>query len=411
MICEILSVGTELLLGDVVDTNTAFLSRQMREMGINVFHHHTVGDNPERIKEQFLLSLSRADLVVVTGGLGPTYDDITREMAAEVFQAPLRLEPEVERDIREFFCRIGREMTENNLRQAMVPEGAKVLKNFWGTAPGLWLSKEGKDMILLPGVPGEMKELFSYHVKPVLLSSRKKCFAQSVLHFYGISESEVDLRLSDLMNEFSELSVAPYAGNGEVEIHLTAFSETKEKAEEKCEKAKEEILSRIGEYFYAEGESSLEEALVLAFAKEGKTLAVAESCTGGLVSQRITSVSGASRVMELCITSYSEEIKQKVLGVKEETLKTDGVYSRACALEMARGIRKLAKSDLGIGITGIAGPDGGTEENPVGTVFIALSSAEKEVAQRFVFGHKNPSRETVRNRAASKALSLALHHF
>ena len=411
MIAEILSVGTELLLGDVVDTNAAYLSRKLRELGILVYHRQTVGDNPERLEEQLRQSLSRADLVLVTGGLGPTYDDITRDVAAKVFQMPLCHDEKVAEKIRSFFERLGREMSENNLRQAQVPQGARVLENLWGTAPGLWLEKEGKHLILLPGVPGEMKEIFTHSVSPCLSHLSGKCFAQSILHFYGISESEMDFRLSDFIQSFSDLSVAPYAGDGEVELHLTAFSHSKERAEEKCRKAKEEILSRIGEYFYAEGESSLEEVLVRSFAEKGLTLAVAESCTGGLVSEKITSVPGSSSVMGLCITSYSEEMKEKVLGVSEETLNTDGVYSKACAIEMARGIRSLSGSHLGIGITGIAGPDGGSETDPVGTVYIALVSAEKEQVERFVFGHKNPTRQAVRSRAAKKALYLAYHHF
>ena len=410
MICEILSVGTELLLGDVTDTNATFLSRALRELGICVYYRQTCGDNPSRIREQFSLALSRSDLVIVTGGLGPTRDDISRDVAAELMEMPLELNSEVEKQIRGYFDRRGIVMKENNLRQAMVPHGAEVLRNEWGTAPGLWLEKEGKGMILLPGVPSEMKALFHHRVQPKLAEKSGVRFANRIVHFYGVSESAVDEILGDLMAK-SNPTVAPYAGKGEVEVHVTAFADTENEAEKLCQSTEEYILSLLGEYYYGSGDTSPEKEVVKLFTKKHLTLATAESCTGGLVSQRLTSVSGASEVIGLGVTSYSEEIKMKVLGVAPETLADGGVYSEACALEMARGVRGLAGSDLGIGITGVAGPTGGTEEMPVGTVFIALCSAEKEEVRRCLFGHLKSSRDQIRNRAASEALMMALRHF
>lgn len=410
MICEILSVGTELLLGDVTDTNATYLSRAMRELGICVYHRQTCGDNPARMREQFSLALSRADLVIVTGGLGPTRDDITRDVAAELFEMPLEHNEDVAEQIRGYFDRRGIPMKDNNLRQALVPAGADVLENEWGTAPGLWLSGTGKQMILLPGVPSEMKALFTHRVKPRLAKESGVSFFNEILHFHGISESAVDVALGDLMDG-SNPTVAPYAGNGEVEVHITAFSETKEKAKLLCAKTKDEILSEIGDYYYGSGDTSPEKELIALFSQKGLTLAVAESCTGGLLAQRLTSVSGASEVIGLGVVSYSEEMKKKILGVSPETLANGGVYSKKCALEMARGVRSLSGSDLGIGITGIAGPSGGTEEDPVGTVYIALSAAEKEISERFLFGHLKSSREQIRARAASRALIMALRLF
>lgn len=410
MICEILSIGTELLLGDVTDTNATFLSRALRELGICVYYRQTCGDNPGRIKEQFSLALSRSDLVIVTGGLGPTRDDISRDVAAELFEMPLEFCGDVEKQIRGYFDRRGIAMKENNLRQAMVPCGAEVLRNEWGTAPGLWLRKNGKGMILLPGVPSEMKAIFNHRVKPRLAEESGVRFANRILHFYGVSESAVDELLGDLMAK-SNPTVAPYAGKGEVQVHVTAFADTEREAEEACQSTQENILSLLGRYYYGSGETSPEAEVAKLYTKKGITLATAESCTGGLVSQRITSVSGASEVIALGVTAYSEEIKMKILGVSPETLADGGVYSEACALEMARGIRKLSGSDLGIGITGIAGPLGGTEEKPVGTVWIALCSAEKEEVRRCLFGHAKSSREEIRFRAASEALMLAFHHF
>lgn len=411
MICEIISVGTELLLGDVTDTNATYLSRRMREMGYCVYHRSTVGDNRERMRETFQEALQRSDLVIVSGGLGPTYDDITREVAASLFEMPLAENEKVKEKIKEFFRRRGISMSENNLRQALVPKGAIVLENDWGTAPGLWLERDGKEMILLPGVPSEMKAIFENRVKGELEKKSKEKFSNRILHFYGISESLVDETLSDLMQKGTNPTVSPYAGKGEVEIHVTSFSESAEKAYELCEKTKEEILSRIGEYYYGEGDTSLEKELVRLCLENKVTLSTAESCTGGLLSQRITAVPGASDVIGLGVCAYSETIKEKVLSVPKKVLETNGVYSKECALFMARGVRALSGSTLGIGITGIAGPGGGDERNPVGTVFIALSGETGEICERFVFGHKKSSREDIRYFASSKALSMAQKYF
>ncbi len=411
MICEIISVGTELLLGDVTDTNATYLSRRMRELGFCVYHRSTVGDNRERMKEAFQKAHENSDLVIVTGGLGPTYDDITREVAAALFEMPLAENKAVKEKIAAFFRRRGIQMSENNLRQALVPQGARILDNDWGTAPGLWLEKGGKGMILLPGVPSEMKAIFENRVKNELEKKSCEKFSNRILHFYGISESLVDEVLSDLMQKGTNPTVSPYAGKGEVEIHVTAFSQSEKKASELCENAKEEILFRIGEYYYGEGDTSLEKELVSLCLEGKKTLSTAESCTGGLLSQRITSVPGASDVIGLGVCAYREEIKEKVLSVPKEVLEKNGVYSKECALFMAKGVRALSGSTLGIGITGVAGPGGGDEENPVGTVYIALSGDKGEISEKFVFGHKKSSREDIRYFASSKALSMALKYF
>ncbi len=411
MICEIISVGTELLLGDVTDTNATYLSRRMRELGFCVYHRTTVGDNRERMKKAFQRAYDRSDLVIVSGGLGPTYDDITREVAASLFEMPLIENEKVKKRIEEFFCRRGMNMSENNLRQALVPKGALVLENDWGTAPGLWLEKDGKGMILLPGVPSEMKAIFENRVKEVLEKKSSEKFSNLILHFYGISESLVDETLSDLMQKGTNPTVSPYAGKGEVEIHVTAFAGSVEKASDLCKNAKEEILSRIGEYYYGEGDTSLEKELVRICLENKVTLSTAESCTGGLVSQRITSVPGASDMFGLGVCAYREEIKEKILSVSQKVLSEYGVYSKECAISMAKGVRALSGSTLGIGITGVAGPGGGDEENPVGTVYIALSGDKEEVCERFVFGHKKSSREDIRYFASSKALSMALKYF
>ncbi len=407
-IAEIVSVGEELLLGDVVDTNSAVLSRFLREAGYSVLYRQTCGDDADRLEAALSLALSRSDVVLVTGGLGPTYDDITRDIAARLFHVPLLPDREVERDIREYFLRRGVTMSENNLLQAQVPEGARVLKNEWGTAPGLWLSGESGEMILLPGVPREMKNLMVHRVLPELKKRSGKRVLTRILHFYGISESLLDEKIRDLTSDPEGFVIAPYAGKGEVELHITAMGEDENGILLKLDEAEQKIQERIGEFFYGRGDTSLEETLVLLCREKGVTLATAESCTGGLLSQRITSIPGSSAVMTLGVTSYTERVKKEVLKVGEKTLTDQGVYSKACAMEMAQGVRRLSGARIGIGITGIAGPGGETESDPVGTVYLAVTDGTTELCERCTFGHKTADREFVRTLAASKALSMVL---
>lgn len=407
-ICEILSVGTELLLGDTTDTNATFLSRRLRELGFAVYHRQTVGDNENRMSEAMTLALSRSDLVLVTGGLGPTYDDITRTVAARIFEMPLVRNEKVAEEICAYFRRRGIKMSDNNFLQAQVPQGAEILPNLWGTAPGLKLEKNGKAMILLPGVPREMKEIFSASVEPLLAKESGGKMKTEILRFYGISESLLDEKIGFLMKESKNPTIAPYAAEGEVEVHITSMGKTEDEIEEMCRNAKEKILSLVGEYCYGEGNSSVENEVVSCYRQKKMTLATAESCTGGLVSQRITSIAGASDVFSLGVTVYSEEKKMKILGVSQKTLEEDGVYSRACALELARSVRTLASSDVGIGITGIAGPSGGTESDPVGTVYIAVVMKDKELVERCVFGRGKGDRAYIRYLAATKAMIMAL---
>ncbi len=404
---EILSVGDELLLGDVVDTNAAYLSRALREVGYSVLFRQTCGDRRGEIAFALRLALSRADLVLVTGGLGPTYDDLTRPVAAEVFGMPLENDEETKKRLRGYFERRGIRMSENNLLQAQVPKGAVVLTNDWGTAPGLWLQNEKGNAILLPGVPREMKALFENRVKPVLEQKSEVSFFTLILHLYGISESLLDEKIS-FFSAKPEVVIAPYAMPGEVELHITSSGEDRAQAEKKCRDTAASLQEIVGEFCYGEGETSLEKELVEMARQKGITLATAESCTGGMVSQRITSVPGASQVLSLGVCSYWEETKQSVLGVKEETLCKFGVYSKECALEMARGARVRSGATLGIGITGIAGPSGGTKSDPVGTVYIAVSGEKGDECQRVVLGSIKPDRNHIRYLASSKALAMAL---
>lgn len=404
---EILSVGEELLQGDVVDTNAAWLSRELKEIGFSIRFRQTCGDCAEELSASLELALSRSDLVLVTGGLGPTYDDITRDVTARTFGVELLTDEGVAKKLKAYFQRRGLEMSENNLRQAQVPQGARILENDWGTAPGLWLEGERGNAILLPGVPGEMKAIFKNRVVPILEKFSGEVRKTEILHFYGITESHLDEVLFDLATSDPSVVIAPYAGGGEVELHVTASGKSGEEASEKCETAIDKIFALVGNFCYGRGETNLEKALVEACVEKGIRLATAESCTGGLISRRITSVPGASRVFPMGLCTYWEEEKVRCLGVRPETLSRFGVYSKECALEMAEGVCTLSGAELGIGITGIAGPDGGTDENPVGTVYIAVVFGEKKSCVRTVLGHRSAGRDWICQLASSKALDMA----
>ena len=327
---EILSVGEELLSGSVVDTNAAYLSRALADAGYSVAHRQTVGDEESEIRSALALAHSRCDLVVVTGGLGPTHDDLTRPAAAAYFGMPLLQDERIAESLRAYFDRRGVTMSESNLLQAQVPEGATVLWNDWGTAPGLFLEKDGKCAVLLPGVPREMKALFENRVLPLIKKedrNRERC----ILRFYGVAESRLDELVSHLDCPEKGIGVAPYAGGGEVELHLSASGPTPESAKARLETLREKVLSLVGEHCYGEGDSSLEKELVRACIGKKISLATAESCTGGLLSQRITSVPGASAVFSLGLCTYSEKQKVEKLGVLSSTLRDFGVYSEGCA--------------------------------------------------------------------------------
>lgn len=407
-VCEILSVGSELTLGNIVDTNSSFLAKEIRKLGYTVRFCQTVSDDRDDMIAAFQTALDRSDLILATGGLGPTYDDRTREVVSELLGKKLILSEPVKERIRLYFTARQMPMSDNNLRQAMVPEGAKVLQNDWGTAPGLYIEEKGKEIFLLPGVPREMKELFCNRVYPLLAKKSRSTVQTRILRFYGIGESLLEERLGDLMKNSIDPNLATFALSGEVALHITAHGKSAEKVRALIAQSEREILDKVGEYCYGAEQDCLESVLVKRFAERGLTIAAAESCTGGLVSQRITSVSGSSAVFRLGVCSYCEEMKEKVLNVSEKLLREDRVYSEECALQMARGVLRLAESDIAIGITGIAGPDGGTETDPVGTVYIAVTNGQKECVVRNCFSFTGNNREYIRTLASSKALAMAL---
>lgn len=409
MKAEIISVGTEILLGDIVNTNSQFLAKELASLGIEVYHQSTVGDNKQRLLECFDESLKRSDLVITTGGLGPTGDDMTKETAAEYFGQELELHKPSLEVLESFFVKTGRKMAENNMKQVYFPKGAIVLKNNNGTAPGAILKKNDKSIIVLPGPPREMKAMFNESVKPYLQQFTNEMLVSKTLRLYGIGESNLELEILDIINEQTNPTVALYAKELEVTIRITAKAKNEKDAFELIKPVEEEIKNRVGKYVYtegdisvSEGETALEDAVAKLLVEKNLTIAVAESCTGGLVSSSLINYSGISSVfLEGCVT-YSNEAKMKRLGVKRETLEEFGAVSEQTAIEMAEGVAKGLGANIGISTTGVAGPGGGTEEKPVGLVYTAIYINGKTVVKKNIF---NGDRRKIRLRATRDLLN------
>ncbi len=405
---EILCVGTELLLGDITNTNASYISRRLAALGIPVYRQAVVGDNPERMREAVAESFSRSDCLILTGGLGPTCDDITKEIVAEYFGLELELNEEALERMKSYFSSTGRNMTKNNEKQAMAPVGARVLQNDWGTAPGLVIECDEKTAILLPGPPIELEPMWRERVELYLFERSNAVIVSKNIHILGMGESAVEDRLYHMMNDLTNPTVAPYAGNGEVRVRISARAKDEKTASEMCDELIEEIKkTEVGQFIYGIDVDSMENALVLHLRERGVTLACAESCTGGLIAKRITDISGCSDVFLGGCVTYANEAKEKLLGVKRETLEQYGAVSEQTAREMARGVRLALGSDVGIATTGIAGPGGGTPDKPVGTVYIAVSTEKGEEVKLLNLSPKR-QREFIRICAATNAMSLAL---
>ncbi|MBE6930224.1 MAG: competence/damage-inducible protein A [Ruminococcaceae bacterium] len=404
---EILAVGTELLLGEIANTDAQDVSQGLSELGLDVLYHTVVGDNPARVRQALELALSRVDIVITTGGLGPTYDDLTKEMCAEVFGYKLVMHEESLERIESFFTKLGRTMTENNKKQAMLPEGCTVFSNDWGTAPGCAMEKNGQHILMLPGPPRECKPMFRYRAMPYLAALSGGALHSDWLRIFGMGESAVEDKLRELMEAAVNPSVAPYAKEGECLLRVTAKAETEEAAAAMTAPMVERLKNELGDVVYGVNVDSLEQVVVEKLRAAGLTLACAESCTGGLVTKRITDVPGASAVLLGGVCSYANEIKAGVLGVNKQILAKHGAVSAPVAVMMAQGVRRLMNADIGIGITGIAGPASDDTNKPVGLVYIAVSRREGEGSVTFVRElHLSGNRERIRLSAASNALNL-----
>ncbi len=399
---EIVSVGTELLLGNIINTNSAFLSSELAKLGINVYYHETVGDNRPRIMDTIGRALERSDLVITTGGLGPTSDDITKETIAEVTERQLVADETELEKIHSFFKSINREMTPNNIKQAYVPQGSIVVGNENGTAPGIILELDKGTIIMLPGPPAEMKPMFTEKIVPYLRSKSPGALVSVTLKFFGIGESALEHSLADLILNQSDPSIAPYAGKGEVRVRLTSRSAKGNGIPQSITNMIEIIESRIGQYIYSYHDQTIQQVTAKLLMESGKTLAVAESCTGGRISALLTSVPGISKSYKGAVVSYSNDMKEKLLGVKKQTLVNTGAVSGPTALQMAAGVRMACGSDIGLAVTGIAGPDGGSGEKPVGLVYIALSAEGYSEVWEHTF---RGNREKISIYAAKNALN------
>lgn len=374
-VCELISVGTEILLGDILNTDAQYLSIELAKLGISVIHQSTVGDNRERLLAQLDEAAKRSDIIILSGGLGPTPDDLTKEVCCEFFGKEMFLhEPTVEK-IKKYFSSKGIEMAQNNLKQAMLPKDCVIFPNDNGTAPGMAIEKDGVHILVLPGPPRELKPMFQNCAVPYLMQFSDRIIVSHNIRTFGIGESSMAERVNDLFDAQNP-TVAPYAKDGEALLRVTAMAMTKEDAESLCEPVIEEIKKRLDAYVYGVDYNCIEEAAVAMLKEHHLKVATAESCTGGLIAKRITDVPGASEVFECGIISYANEIKHKVLGVSEDDLNKYGAVSEPVAKQMAQGALKVSGADIAVSVTGIAGPDSDSTDKPVGLVYIGLADKE-----------------------------------
>lgn len=404
MNAEVISVGTELLLGQVVNTDTAIVAKALSGLGINLLYSAVVGDNVERLKLAVETAISRSDLLIMTGGLGPTTDDLTKETTAAAAGKKLVLHQESLERIQNYFNE--KHVSENQAKQAWLPEGCTVLQNDNGTAPGCAFQAEsGCTVIMLPGPPSELEPMLNNYAVPYLKKGQESVIVSHNIHIYGRGEAPVAQMMDDLMNGENP-TLAPYAKEGECYLRVTAKAANEEEADKMCQPLIQEIKDRLGEFVYSVDVESLEELVVQELQKQGKKLATAESCTGGLLAKRITDVPGCSAVFDMGCVTYANEAKEMLLSVDHETLERYGAVSEETARSMAEGIVRRSGSDIGVGITGIAGPDGGTEEKPVGLIYIALSDGQHTwVTKRSPIG-RTKTRAWHRHCAASQALDM-----
>ena len=402
MRAEIMAVGTELLLGDILNTNAQFLAQELANLGIEVYYQTVVGDNPQRLKDTIYHAFSRADLIITTGGLGPTEDDLTKETAAEYFGEKLVLDEKAFNRIKTYFDRTGRVMTQNNVKQAMVPENnCTVLYNDNGTAPGIIIEKNGKMIVMLPGPPRETVPMFVNQVKPYLAQKQEYTFLSRILRVANVGESAMAARVQDIMDAQTNPTIAPYAKDGEAILRITAKAKSEAEANALIDPVAEKLKERLGDAVYAEGETDLQTVVAELLIERKLTVATAESCTGGLIASKLIEYPGISEVLlEGCVT-YSNDAKMRRLGVKAETLEQFGAVSEETAREMAEGIARTSGAEIGIATTGIAGPGGGSEEKPVGLVYMGLYYKGKTDVKKCNFAGK---RQAIRERAAYTAL-------
>jgi len=397
MKAEIITIGDEILSGQTIDTNSAYIGEKLNHLGIEIIFKTSVGDNIKNISEAIYNALNRADVVITTGGLGPTNDDLTKKAVVKVFRKNLVFHEEILKKVESNFRKRGISMPKINQNQALIPQGAKALNNLWGTAPGIFIEDGKKLFFALPGVPLEMRSILESEVLKILQKKTKTKFFQKRLKTTGTAESVIYEKVEKLIKGKKDTNIAFLPSFLGVDIKLTT------KSEEKLKEVEKEIKNILGNTIYGEEDIALEEVLGKLLLEKKKTISVAESCTGGLIGKRFTNVSGSSQWFERGVISYSNRSKIELLGVSEEMLEKYGAVSEQVAILMAEGIRKISKTDFGLSATGIAGPTGGTPEKPVGLVFIGFAHENDSFAEKFLFGE---DRNTNRERTAQAALNL-----
>lgn len=404
MTAEIICVGTELLLGNIVNTNAAFLSEKLAYLGINCYFQTVVGDNRDRLLSVINTALSRADILIFSGGLGPTEDDLTKETVAEALGKKLIRDKWAEQEIADYFALRGRIPTDNNWKQADVIEGCEILYNKNGTAPGIFVSEGEKTVILLPGPPLELKSMFTDSVMPKLQQKCGQVFYSETVKIVGPGESSVETQILDMLDTQDNPTIAPYAKTGEVHLRVTARAKDEKEAREKTAPVVEELYRRFGNAVYTtDADETLEMALTKLLMKKKYTMTTAESCTGGMIAARMVNAPGVSAVLKSGFITYANEAKEELLGVSHDTLEKYGAVSRETAEEMAEGAAKAAHTDAAVAVTGIAGPDGGTKEKPVGLVYIGVNVRGNVEVREY---HFSGSRQKIRESVTAAALTF-----
>lgn len=401
MKAEIIAVGTEILLGDIINTNAQYIARRLADMGILVYHQSVIGDNPKRLKEEYETAFKRSDIVIATGGLGPTKDDLTKETAGEYFNKKLILHKESLTKIENYFKKMGKGINEGNRKQAYFPEDSIILPNAHGTAPGCIIDEGGKILVMLPGPPREMVPMFETQVVPYLSKYQDGILFSKVLKICGIGEGHMEEMIIDIINSQTNPTVAPYAKEGEVILRITARARDNDEAKALILPVENMIRDRLGENIYGVDDDTIEAVTARLLLDKRLTISTAESCTGGLIASKLINYPGISEVFMEGAVTYSNSAKMNRLGVKKETLENYGAVSSQTAEEMAKGIAKTSNTDIGLSVTGIAGPEGGTKEKPVGLVYVGLYiKGEVKTLELNLSG----DRQYIRHRTAIKAL-------
>lgn len=400
---EIICIGTEILLGDTLNSNSQYLSQELSSLGINLFYHTVVGDNPGRLKKVIELAIKRSDIIITTGGLGPTQDDLTKETIADILDIPLELHKPSLNYIESYFKNTGRKMTTNNIKQAYAPVGSIVVPNDNGTAPGIIIENNNKIFILLPGPPHEMTNMFKKSIFPYILKKEKINFYSRYYKVVGIGESQLEDMLIDIIKDQTNPTIATYAGHNEILLRLTANSKDQDTADKVLQPYENLLMDRIGKNIYGGKEDTLEKVTGNLLIEKNITLSIAESCTGGMIASRLTSIPGISKVFHSGIVCYSNSAKENLIGVSSDILTSKGAVSPEVAEELCRKLYQKTKTDIVMSVTGIAGPGGATKDKPVGLVYIGILYKDKVEVRKYIF---SGSREKVQERASQQALNI-----